>query len=1120
MDLSDFGLPELPNEIGKRWDENPEYHQTHTLSLADNKLTDIEQGIINWAKIKSLDLRKNRLWKLPRSLGIMLHLTELFLDNNEIRETPRSMAKLTKLVCLSMNNNDLQTWPAGVDSCTNLTELFMNHNSIEMVPATAASLVSLRQLSVNGNKISDLPQEVEAWTSLTELRINDNRLQRLPETLGLLENLEHVSFAKNTIDAFPSEVGNWVNLRSLDVAKNRIPFIPPSIENSTAMKKLVLDGNPLCQLPLGMGSMKALKRLSFTGSGKWISPPNFVMGLSSHDVIDYLHSYHNALESYRLDLSNREVEYLHADVCALSALRDLNLADNKLTTLSAVNGDASGKWIWMTGDRDTYIPDDIWQAKLRAKTAVLQYFGPGLTERLLRNKCKLIFQTIDVDGGGSLDVEELQRCFRLLKCEVSKMVVNMLIAEVSNDGDDTVDLDEWIRMVQNVYKGSVDLQGIGDLKALQVLNISRNQLLRLPYGLGFCTSLRSLVLDDPHTVLIPCEDILKTAKEDASILVRYMRLLHDASLSHSLHLHGFIMSYVPNEVIELTNLTELSMSGLSMKVVVSEISKITGLKSLDFSYNRIASLPTTLGLLTKLETLDVQSNRLMHLPPVLCNNHSLTVINVVGNKDLMIPKEVLNTNTATIKAFLRGVHEGLNTTIVNWSLLKEVGNCRLRVFPARLFTMGAVTELNLDDNQIHRIPAETGNLTSLVKLSMRHNLIDAIPDQLMLCRQLQKLFLDYNRLKAIPEHTFAKLPLCLVSLSYNQLDSSCISEKLSAKAHGQAGRHVTALILENNHIGKISSTIDVFRRLKTFNFSCNQVRTLPLELADCFSLTDLQFDCNQVFQIPDEMKALTNLVRLKFNDNVVTHLPHWVGNLSKLLHLAIGKNKLQYIPDSVTKLSLKVFTIDGNPLQSLETGLLMDGSQAVVDYLTYNHSYDQPDQDVILDGLEQRRQINAKLNEYAYAAANIDRNRLEAEYRKVGGRNIKELSYNKIVGQDRTDSEGAVIVDDEMLQDVLRIAERDLAASALSAFFGLGLTGDKVRWKAEEVFMEVDEDASGYIDIEELRQAFLQMNADVSTEALKWIMLSGGEDPESAAKVGIPLRAFQDICYNVYSSRN
>ena len=48
--------------------------------------------------------------------------------------------------------------------------------------------------------------------------------------------------------------------------------------------------------------------------------------------------------------------------------------------------------------------------------------------------------------------------------------------------------------------------------------------------------------------------------------------------------------------------------------------------------------------------------------------------------------------------------------------------------------------------------------------------------------------------------------------SHNQLDSECISEKLS----GKAGRHLTALILESNQIGKIASTIDVFRRLKSF----------------------------------------------------------------------------------------------------------------------------------------------------------------------------------------------------------------------------------------------------------------------------------------------------------------
>jgi len=616
-----------------------------------------------------------------------------------------------------------------------------------------------------------------------------------------------------------------------------------------------------------------------------------------------------------------------------------------------------------------------------------------------------------------------------------------------------------------------------------------------------------------------------------------------------------------------------------------------GLRHLDFSYNRIASLPTTLGQLTRLESLDVQSNRLLHLPPVLCKLDRLTMINIVGNRDLMIPKEVLNSDTAVLKIFLRGVFVGLDTTVVDWSLLKTVGDCRLRTFPARLFTMGAVTELILDDNRIHRVPPEAGNLSSLVKLSMRHNLIEHLPDELACCRQLEKLFLDHNRLKTLPEFTFKKLPLRLASFTHNRLDSECIPESLG----GKAGRHVTALILESNAIGKISSTIDCFRRIKTLNFCCNQVRTLPLELAHCRTLTDLQFDCNQVSEIPSELRVLTNLVRLKFNDNRVENLPSWIGTLTQLLHLGVGKNQLQVIPDAITKLRLKVFTIDGNPLCSLETGVLLEGSQAVVEYLTYNHEYDQPDKDVILGGLEQRRQIDAKLNEYAYAAENIARARLEASYRRVGGRNAAELARNKLVGQDRTDSEGAVIVDEGMLQDVLRMAERDLAASALSAFFGLGLTGDKVsplsagpalhfprvlivvtrrshlsrslslnvpispgaregrgglprggrrrlgrhrHWGAAP---SVPDDGRRHLDRGPrpalgarlqspapglyLQRPFSVSDARFATpQALEWIMSISEEDAEAGdgepAAAGIRLKPFQDICYNVYSSRN
>ena len=34
----------------------------------------------------------------------------------------------------------------------------------------------------------------------------------------------------------------------------------------------------------------------------------------------------------------------------------------------------------------------------------------------------------------------------------------MLVADVSNDGDDSVDMEEWVRLVNNIYRGMNDWQ--------------------------------------------------------------------------------------------------------------------------------------------------------------------------------------------------------------------------------------------------------------------------------------------------------------------------------------------------------------------------------------------------------------------------------------------------------------------------------------------------------------------------------------------------------------------------------------------------------------------------------------------------------------------------------------
>jgi Leucine-rich repeat (LRR) protein len=92
LDLSQFALTELPNEIGKRWDEHPEFHNLHTLNLKHNRLLDIDQGVDKFINVVSLDLSQNRITRLPKHFGIMIHISELFLGHNEIRELPKRCA--------------------------------------------------------------------------------------------------------------------------------------------------------------------------------------------------------------------------------------------------------------------------------------------------------------------------------------------------------------------------------------------------------------------------------------------------------------------------------------------------------------------------------------------------------------------------------------------------------------------------------------------------------------------------------------------------------------------------------------------------------------------------------------------------------------------------------------------------------------------------------------------------------------------------------------------------------------------------------------------------------------------------------------------------------------------
>lgn len=75
MDLSQFALTELPHEIGKRWDEHPEFHNLHTLKLRRNRLLDIDQGVEKYVNVVRYFLKNISKFSFPLNLLLQVNIT-------------------------------------------------------------------------------------------------------------------------------------------------------------------------------------------------------------------------------------------------------------------------------------------------------------------------------------------------------------------------------------------------------------------------------------------------------------------------------------------------------------------------------------------------------------------------------------------------------------------------------------------------------------------------------------------------------------------------------------------------------------------------------------------------------------------------------------------------------------------------------------------------------------------------------------------------------------------------------------------------------------------------------------------------------------------------------------
>jgi internalin A len=193
---------------------------------------------------------------------------------------------------------------------------------------------------------------------------------------------------------------------------------------------------------------------------------------------------------------------------------------------------------------------------------------------------------------------------------------------------------------------------------------------------------------------------------------------------------GNRLTAIPQEIFQLTNLKELSISYNQITAIPDEIANLANLTRLDLSRNQITAIPDAIANLANLTSLLLFDNQITAIPDAIANLANLTSLSFHSNQITAIPDAITN--------------------LANLSTLSLDSN-QITTIPDVIANLANLTRLYLGGNQITAIPDEITNLANLTRLDLSRNQITAIPDAIANLAKLTTLDLRNNPLPVPPE---------------------------------------------------------------------------------------------------------------------------------------------------------------------------------------------------------------------------------------------------------------------------------------------------------------------------------------------------------------------------------
>ena len=286
---------------------------------------------------------------------------------------------------------------------------------------------------------------------------------------------------------------------------------------------------------------------------------------------------------------------------------------------------------------------------------------------------------------------------------------------------------------------------------------------------------------------------------------------------------GNLLTAIPQEIFQLTNLKELHISHNPITTIPEEIANLPNLTTLDLYNNQITAIPDEIANLANLTTLSLFNNQITVIPDAISKLANLTALYLFSNQITVIPEAIAKLSNLTTLDLSNNQITAIPDAIANLANLKglRLHVNKITVMPDAIANLANLTRLDLSCNQITTISDAITCLSNLEHLSLWNNQIEKIPKEINKLQKLQGFFIRKNQIRALPDEFFEL-------------------------------KNLKRLWLDNNQIEQIPSNIGKLVNLEELWLDNNLIQRLPEEIVELKNLKELDLH-NNLLVIPYEI---------------------------------------------------------------------------------------------------------------------------------------------------------------------------------------------------------------------------------------------------------------------------